>query len=120
MFGIDVGYHGDGRQEFQERPIAFIRFRHQEVSLPQFGTAPDAVKFSTGDDCGIQAAMGQNGGDQGGSGSLSVGSGNGHAVLHSHELCQHLCSWNDGNELFNGCLDLRITLLDGRGDDDDL
>ncbi len=86
----------------------------------ELGVGPDRVQAAADDDRRVEAAGLEDEGRHGGRRRLAVRAGHGDAVLHPHQLGQHLGPRDDRDEARPGLLDLDVVLADGRRDDDDV
>ena len=111
VVGVDVGDHGDGRRELQERAVRLVGLGHQELPLAQLGVGPQGVELAADDDGRVDAAVGQDRGHHGGGGGLAVGAGDGDAVLHAHQFGQHLGPRDDRDHPRLRLEDLRVVVL---------
>jgi hypothetical protein len=90
VLGIDVRDHGDGRREAQERAVAFVRLGDEQISRAEPRIRAERRHLAADDDGGIEPGRAQDSGDERRGGRLAVRTGDGDAVLHAHELGQHL------------------------------
>ena len=116
MVLIDIGDHGNGRRQLQERTIRFVGLGNQELALAELCVRTDRIKSAADHHGRIDVAMRENCSHHAGGCRLAVGTGDRDAVLHAHQFGQHLGTWNHGDFTPVGFLDFRIVLLyGGRG-----
>ena len=60
------------------------------LALPEPGVGAERAQLAADDDGGIAARLAQHGADERGGGGLAVRAGDGDAVLHAHQLGEHL------------------------------
>jgi len=117
VVGIDIGHHGNGGGKNQERAVRFIRLGDEELPLAELGVGADGIQLAADDNGRIYPRVAENGCRHGGGGGLAVCAGNGDAVLHPHQLGQHLRPGDDRYVQPPGLDNLRIVVVDRGGDD---
>ena len=115
MVGIDIRHHRHHRQQVQERRIRLIGLDDDVLAGTQPGIDARAVQSAANHKGRVQPALCQHAGDQTGRGRLAVGSGNRNALLHAHQLSQHLRAWHDGYRHLPGLHDFRVVGVHGTG-----
>ena len=115
VFLIKRGYDGDRGRQTQKRAVTFIRLRYQELTLSHLCVATDVFQPSADDYGRVQLSSSQNRCYQGGGCGFAMSPGDGDAVFHSHQLCQHFRSRNDGNHTLPGRNHFHIVRFDCAG-----
>ena len=119
MFEIDVGNDRIFWREFQERSVAFIRFRDEIFPLTQTGLVACGATGDHAADGGrrLQPRLDEHVGDHRSGGRLAVGAGDGDRGLPLHQLDEKLGPLQDGDFLLARLLKFGIILRDRRGED---
>src|SRR5512143_2375295 len=115
---VDVGDHRHRRGKLQERAVALVRLRDKELSLAQLRVGPEAVQLASHDRGRVPAGRREHRGDHRGRRGLPVRPGDRDAVLHPHQLRQHLGARDHGDLPAVRLEDLGVVRPDRRGDDD--
>ena len=97
VLAVDIGDGGNGRGESQKRPVAFIRFRNEQIAAPQPRMAPQRIYLAPDHHGGIQSALREHIGHHRGRRRLPMGAGDRDAELEPHQLRQHLRTRDDRN-----------------------
>ena len=117
VVSVDVGHDSHHGQQVQERRIGLVSLHHDVVARAQLGIGPSAVQATTDHKCRIQSSLAEHTGHQTGRGGLAMRAGNGHALLHAHQLCQHHGTGHDRDMALTGGQHLWIVGFDsGRSD----
>jgi hypothetical protein len=114
---LDIGHHGDGGKEFQEAAVRLVGLGDQVARRAELGAAAFNLKPAADHVRGIEAGLGQDGGEHGGGRGLAVRPGHGQGKLHAHQLGQHLGAGDDRQLAAQRFEDLDIVLGDGAGID---
>src|SRR5665647_1649840 len=117
---VDVRQDGDEGGEVEERAVALVGLGDDEVPGSELGVGPDRVQAAADDDRRVEAAGLEDERGHGRRRRLAMGAGHGNAVLHPHELGQHLGPGDDRDQALPGLDDFDVVLADGRRDDDDV
>ena len=117
MFPVEIRNGGDGRRQTEERPVALVRFRHEEIAPAKAGVTSQRIHLAPDHHGGIQPPLRQHIGHHRRCRSLTVGAGNGDAEFQPHQLRQHLGPRNHGNLLGLRRHHLGVLGRHGGGDD---
>ena len=120
MLGIDIGDDGDVGRQLEKGAVGFVGLDHHPVAGAEPRIGAVGVDDAAIDHGRIEAAgVEQRRHHRGGRG-LAVGAGDGDAAFQPHQLGQHLGAAHHRQPLRARGDELRIVVLDRRGDDDDL
>ena len=118
MFRLDVRDDGHRRRQLKKRSVELIRFSDQVIPLTQSGVALQTSEFSPDDKGRIEPALLKDEPHHRCGRRLAVCACDSHALLHPHELAQHLGPPDHWNLQGQSRFDLRIVLSHGRRDND--
>ena len=79
-----------GRREPQERAVALVGLGDEEIARAEPRVRAERVHLAADDDGGIEARGAEDGRDERRRRRLAVRAGDGDAVLHAHQLGEHL------------------------------
>ena len=96
----------------QERAVALVGLGHEEVAGAEARVGAERGHLPADDDGGIEAGGAEHGGHERGRRRLAVRAGDGHAVLHAHELGEHLGAGDDRDAEGAGLGDLGVVAVD--------
>ena len=120
VFGVDVGDDRDGRGQLEERAVALVGLGDEEIPGAEAGVRAQRVDLTADDDRRVEAGLAQHSRHERCGRRLSVGPGDRHAVLHAHQLGEHLRTGDDGDLMSPRTGDLWIAGLDGAREDHDV
>ena len=114
---IDVRNHGDRGEEYEEGAVTFVRLGHEVLARAELRVGSQAVEPPPITQVGSRPRAAEHGCNQGGRGGLAVGARHRYAVLHPHQLGEHLGPLDDGYGAALRLLYLRIVRPHRRGGD---
>ena len=119
VVGVNVGDDRHHRLQMEEGGVGFVRFRHQILPVAEAGVAACGGEHAADDKGRVESGIGENRGNQAGSGGLAVGSGDGDAEAEAHQLRQHLGAADDRNAQLARAQHFRVFRVNCRRGDDD-
>ena len=90
VLAVDVRHHRHRRRQAQEGAIALVRLGDQEAAKPQSSVRAERSQPPADHDRRIEAAARQDRRDERGGGGLAVSAADRDAVLHTHQLGEHV------------------------------
>ena len=114
---IDVGHDRDDGGEEEERAVALVGLGDQVLSLAESRVRPERAQLAADDDGGIASSLAQDRPEQRGGGGLAVRARDRDAVLHAHQLGEHLGARDHRHLQLARAHHLGIRERDRRGDD---
>jgi hypothetical protein len=118
VLGVDVGHHGDGGGEAQERAVALVGLGDQKVAGAESRVRPERRHLAADDHGGVEARRAQHGGDERSGGRLAMRARDGDAIFDAHQLGQHFRAPDDRRSQRARLEHLGIFRGDGTGEDD--
>ena len=112
---FDIGDNSNLRRELQKRAIAFIRFRHQQPAIADFGVATDRVEIPADQHIGIHSRHFKQKSNHRGRGGLAVGTGDCDSVALIEQCRQDVGPVENRQTDAPGFDQFRIILPDGAG-----
>ena len=119
VVGVNVGDNRHHRLQMEEGGVGFVRFRHQILAVAEAGVAACGGEHAADDKGRVQPGIGENRGNQAGSGGLAVGTGDGDAEAEAHQLRQHFRTADDRNAQLSRAQHFRVGRVNRRRGDDD-
>ena len=95
VLGVDVRDDADRRRELEERAVALVGLGDEEVTLAEPRVRTERVDLAADHHRRVETGMAEHGGDEGRRRRLAVRARDEHAVLHAHQLGEHLGARND-------------------------
>ena len=117
MLPVDIRDRRDYRRQFQKGPVAFISFRHNNISVTQTRIGTYGSELAADHHRRIEASLRQNSRQHRCRCGLSVAAGHGDGKFHLQKLCQHFRTRDDRNILAMSLHNLRIVAPDRGGSD---
>ena len=117
VVGLDVGDHGHGGGQLEERAVGLVGLGHEMGAAAGGGVDPAGLEVAADGERRVEPGRLQDGHDHAGGGGLAVGAGDRDAVLALHEQGQQLGPAEHGDVQDPGRDQLRVGGPDrGRGD----
>ena len=117
VLAVDVRHHGNDRGEKEEGPVALVGLGDQELRLAEPDVRAERAELAADDHGRIPPGLVQDGADERCGGRLPMAPRDRDAVLHPHQLGQHLGPGNDRDLELPPASDLGIREGHRRRDD---
>ena len=119
VLAIDIGDHRDDGRELEERAVALVGLRYQEIAVAHPGVrAAHGAHAAADHHRRVEASVVQDGGGHRRGGGLAVAARHRNAVLQPHQLGQHLAARDDRDLQTARLLHLGVRFVD-RGADNE-
>ena len=112
VLGVDVGDDRDRGREAQERAVALVGLGDQQVAFAEARVAAERGHAPADHHRRVEACRAQNRGHERSGGGLAVRAGDGDAVLHAHQLGEHLGPRNHRDPVQARLANLRVFVVD--------
>ncbi len=117
---VQVRDHGDRRRQAHERAVGLVGLGDEELAVAQAGVGLERVDAAADDDRRVEPALEQDRADHRGRRGLAVRAADGDAVLHAHQLGQHVGARDDRQAARDRGAQLGVVRLHRARVDDDL
>ena len=120
VLAVDRRDHRPGRRQREEAPVALVGLGHEKFTLAEPRVRTEGVEPPADDRGRVEVGRGEDRGDERGGRRLAVRARDGDAVLHAHQLGEHLRPGDHRDLQAVGLEHLGVVRAHRGGDDDDL